>query len=360
MPPKSLFRLGLSFLFIGAITYFATGHWLDSRIFTPLDDLVSLDGRQLKSPPFQINLNETYFASLDLDYSADDWYQDNRCNYKTILYPQWRMYRLGATGGQPRELWVSSEQLNHDGMRSNAFLASPSRYQLEWDISAPAPCLNARHPRLFVFADSLGYQQAAGVTQLFCVFLGGVGLSLILLAAGRTAQHVFHPAGTPRMLPDMVLHHFVPIAKHAPLPPIHGLPHWGLFGGSVLWILIFIFMIFGPQTPHGLLVSLRNREVAAGEKSPWTETLAVDVRPPHRFFVNGEEVEKDSLRTTLLEHLSRNGAWSVYFEADSDVPYMDAIYAIDTIQGCGAKLIWITPKMREEWQREEPPAHPVP
>ena len=27
---------------------------------------------------------------------------------------------------------------------------------------------------------------------------------------------------------------------------------------------------------------------------------------------------------------------------------MDTAYAIDTIQGCGAKVTWITPKMREQ------------
>jgi hypothetical protein len=52
-------------------------------------------------------------------------------------------------------------------------------------------------------------------------------------------------------------------------------PHWGLFGGAILWILIFIFMIFAPQTPHGLLVSLRSHEVVVWEKSPRQETLAV-------------------------------------------------------------------------------------
>jgi len=32
---------------------------------------------------------------------------------------------------------------------------------------------------------------------------------------------------------------------------------------------------------------------------------------------------------------------------------MDDIYAIDKIQAWGAKLIWITPKMREQWQHKE-------
>ena len=98
---------------------------------------------------------------------------------------------------------------------------------------------------------------------------------------------------------------------------------------------MFIFMILRPLPPHGLFVSIGNREFLSGEKSPWPETLAVYVRKPSRFFVNGEEVERSSLRAKLLDHLSRRAPWTVYFEADSDTTYMDAVYAIDTIQGCG-------------------------
>lgn len=350
MPPKILFRLALSFLFFALTVYFSTGHWLKSRTFVPLDYPVSLEARQLKSPPFQINLSETYFASLDLDYSVEDWYQNNPCTYKNILSPQWRLYKLGSNPAQPRELWVSSEQLNHQGFLSNAFRASPGRYQLEWDIPGVAPCLNPRRPRLSVFTDSSGYREAVALLQLFSIFLGGTGFALIVLAATHAAHRVSGRAAALRMFPDMDLHNFVPLAKHAPLPPIHVLPHWGLFFGALLWILMFIFMISAPQTPHGLFVSLRNHEVVVWEKSPWQETLAVYVRPDGHFFVNGEEVQRSSLHTKLLEHLSRRALWTVYFEADSDTVYMDAIYAIDTIQGCGAKVIWVTPKMRKEWQ----------
>jgi hypothetical protein len=59
---------------------------------------------------------------------VDDWDQGSPCNFKTILYPQWRVYRLGSGTAQSRELWISSEQLtNADGSLSNAFLASPGR-----------------------------------------------------------------------------------------------------------------------------------------------------------------------------------------------------------------------------------------
>jgi biopolymer transport protein ExbD len=353
MPPKTLFRLGLSFFLFALAVYFSTGHWVDSRIFVPLDYPVSLDASQIRSPPFQINLRETYFASLDLDYSVDDWYQDNRCNYKTILYPQWRLYKLGSDSAHPRELWVSSEQLSQNGFLSNAFLASPGRYQLEWDIPAVAPCLNPRHPRLLVFTDSSGYREAVALIQLFCIFLGGTAFALIALATAGVAHRVFSRAAALRMFPDMVLRSFLPITKHAPLQLIHDLPHWGLFCGAILWVLIFIFMIIQPLPSQGLIVGWRSRDAVVWEKSPWSDTLNVYVRIPSRFFINGQEVERSALRAKLLEELSRRAEWSVYFEADSDTLYMDAVYAVDTIQGCGAKLIWVTPKMREEWRHQE-------
>jgi biopolymer transport protein ExbD len=44
--------------------------------------------------------------------------------------------------------------------------------------------------------------------------------------------------------------------------------------------------------------------------------------------------------------------WTVYLEADADCLFMDVVHAMDTIQGLGAKLVWITPKTREEWEQK--------
>jgi hypothetical protein len=76
------------------------------------------------------------------------------------------------------------------------------------------------------------------------------------------------------------------------------------------------------------------------------------VRAPARFFINGQEVSRSDLHAKLIEQLSRRPEWTVYFEAEPDVPFMQAAYSIDTIQACEAKLVWITPKMREDWQQK--------
>jgi biopolymer transport protein ExbD len=204
----------------------------------------------------------------------------------------------------------------------------------------------------YFLADWSGDPQSIEFAQLFCIFFGGTGLALVVIGTSRVVHDAFSLAAAPRMFPDMALRNFMPFVKHRPLPVFQALPHWGIFSSAILWILVIIFMMFRPQTPRGLYVSLSSPEIVV-PNSPAQETLGVYVGPGGHFFVNGEEVQRAGLRAKLLEHLTRSVSWTVYFEANANTVYMDDIYAIDTIQGCGAKLIWITPRMREEWKRKE-------
>lgn len=353
MPTKFLFRLGLAFFLIATATHLFLDHWLDSRRFTPLDCPVSLDNRHLQSPPFEINLGETYAAYLDLDGSVDDAYQDDRCNFKKIMYPEWRVYRLGSAKSPSRELWAEHLK-NSDGYRSNAFFASPGQYQLEWDLPAAAPCLNPRHPRLSVSTDSSAYRDGVGLAQLCCLFLGCTGLALFVAAGQQFGQAKVARVPGPRIFPEMPLGHVLPIPKRPPLPIIHEMPHFGLLCGAVLWILILLFMVRTPRTIRGFFVSWKSQNAVVWEKSPWPETLEVYVARPARFFINGEEVSRSDLGPKLSQQLARRAEWTVYFEADPESLFMDDAFAMDTIQSCGARVVWITPKLRQEWQQKSP------
>jgi hypothetical protein len=66
--------------------------------------------------------------------------------------------------------------------------------------------------------------------------------------------------------------------------------------------------------------------------------------------VNGQVVEHESLPVKLQEELGKRMVWAVYFEADNVGLFQETANAVDAIQGLRAKLIWITPKMREEWR----------
>ena len=146
----------------------------------------------------------------------------------------------------------------------------------------------------------------------------------------------------------------MPLPRRRPIPLIAQLPNFGLICGDVLWILVFLFMIVrGQHRYYGLPVDFKARDSLNWTKSPWQETLSVYLALGEKYYVNNKPARQEDLRKTLQNELSHRMVWVAYFEADNDTLNMDAVYAMDVIQGLGAKLIWITPKVRRELQQKE-------
>jgi biopolymer transport protein ExbD len=349
MRPKILALLGLSFFVAATASFALAARWLDSRIFVPLRQRVSLDSTHLQSAAFQINLAGNYAVSLELDFSFDDLYEDRPCNYKAIGKPRWRLYRLDSANTAARALTANSEQVNVSFYGSEgSFDVAPGRYQIEWDNSAAAPCLNFRHPRLVIWTSS--YEQSWDVEriEIFCLLLGGTGLALIVTAYRRVPRFARPPA--PRIFPDMALRQVLPFKRYERLRLISEPLNFGLVWGSLLMVLMFAYMVEDRWPSYGQFVNWGTPRASVVGKSPWPETLVIYVRSPANFLLNGEEVPRAQLRSKLMEQLGKRIVWMVYVEADIDTNFGDTLHAIDVIHSCGAKVIWITPKMRKEWQ----------
>jgi len=192
-----------------------------------------------------------------------------------------------------------------------------------------------------------------GVIAWFCLSLiGAVGL-LVVNAPFRGLATRRHSASKLSIVPGLPLRNVLPSTRHRPIPVIAQLPNFGLICGFVLWVLIFLFMIIeGQHRCQGLAVDFKGGDSINWTKSPWAETLSVYLAVGQKYYVNNKPVKKAALRETLQVELSRRTAWTVYFEADNDTLYMDAIYAMDVVQGLGAKLVWVTPKTRRELERK--------
>jgi biopolymer transport protein ExbD len=156
------------------------------------------------------------------------------------------------------------------------------------------------------------------------------------------------------LFPEVIPTSHLRLLRHRPAAPIAQLPNFGLVYGFVLWVLIFLFMIVDQRHHYyGLSIDFGAHDSVVWEKSLWQETLSVYLAVGKKYCVNGERVPRDNLRTRLQQELNKRMLWTVYFEADNDALNMDAVYAMDAIQGLGAKLVWITPKMREELRQKE-------
>jgi len=323
-------------LILGGIVLFGSAiRWLAPHPEVALELPVSLSPGHVLTGNFSVNPDTLYYIDIELD----EWSQVRaQCEPRSVLSTQWV---LSSDGKQEH----GSSPWEDTGLTIAVLYSEKTQYAFDVEVLPGASCLDAGKPRLKVQSHPYPSDLYVALTWFSIV---PVGFGLALLVRPYVTKPFGEIEGT-RIFPEMALHNVLPIRKHKPLARIQGLPHWGLFCGAVLWILIFVFMIFGGPS-KGLFVSWGNRDVVVWEKSPWPNSLEVYVSTPARFFINGQEVGRNDLHAKLMEELERRAEWTVYFEADPDIAYMNAVYAIDTIQACGAKLIWITPKMRRDWQ----------
>jgi biopolymer transport protein ExbD len=150
--------------------------------------------------------------------------------------------------------------------------------------------------------------------------------------------------GATRIFPEIPLRNVIAQKRHRPMLVIHDLrifgPTW--FGVIATLSVVFLLYLTKPLMQYGLPIDFPKHYAAAGGKSPWPETLGVYVDAHRRFHVNGELIKPENLQQKLREELGRRIVWTVYVEADRDSVFEDTVHVMDTIQGLGAKVFWIT------------------
>ena len=342
MAQKILATIGITLLASAILVSWGTSHWVRTRTFDPVDMPVSLDRGPIRTGEFDINLRETYWMSIQIDYSADDNYVDGRCPGKN-LGNHWRVFRINRGSPTERELWASRDDSN-DVYGLNAFLGVPGRYEVEWDVPVGAGCLNARHPRFGVYTSSRAYFEFGSLIEYPCLLLAGTGVMLLLRSFILWLVPKFRAKQELRIFPELLLRNLIARQRHRPTLPIRDLSNFGVVWGSILYILMFIFATGSPVPSHGLFVGLKSE--SAAQPSPWADMTSVYISPT-QFYVNGNPIERKNLHSKLLEALSKQMVWTVYFEAHRDCTFEEAAYAMDTIQSLGAKVVWLTPKTRE-------------
>jgi biopolymer transport protein ExbD len=188
--------------------------------------------------------------------------------------------------------------------------------------------------------------------QFACLSLGAAGVMAVLQGMSSWLVRPLSRGRSLMVFPDLILRNVIPLRRHRPMPVMNELPDFPLFYCYILSILIFVSMSSGPLMPRGFLVNFGKPSAAIWQQSPSTETLGVYVNGPSEFYVNGKLVAREELRVTLMQELGKRIVWTVYLEAQENTRFADSVYAMETIQELGARLVWLTPRTREEFDRQ--------
>jgi biopolymer transport protein ExbD len=362
MAPRPLLIAGVVTLLVGLLVPQYIQHWFRSRTTEPVDVPAEINSEKIQTIHFNINFPGTYWVELELNESQD--VQSEYCSPGTLPRPSWKVDRLARWYERHSVPWADSSTGYGwaNGMQLDGFRAQSGAYLLKMTFPKGTECLKERQPRVVIRTSNLNsYEEGANIISNLFLYFGAVGLGCVTWALAIWFRRYLSNEVSLRLFPDVVPQNHLRLLRHRPMPSITRLPNFGLMYGAVLWILVSFFMIFaGRDLSYGLPIELRTQYSLPRQKSSPQETLGVYLAVGEKYYINGQLVSREGLGTKLKEELSRRADWTVYFEADHDTLYMNAIYAMDTIQGLGGKLVWITPKVREELQQKDQPYWPSP
>jgi biopolymer transport protein ExbD len=117
---------------------------------------------------------------------------------------------------------------------------------------------------------------------------------------------------------------------------------------DVLLVLLIIFMVITPLTPHGLDTLVPqppppNQPPPPPEQDP---TVVVEVAKDHSMQINGQPVKEADLSSKLEDIFKTRATKVVFVKGDPDVDYRWVAIAIDDAKGAGLDKVGImTPKV---------------
>lgn len=331
--------LGLVLLVAGLATFITVRRWMSTRIVLPVDMPVSLAAGHIRSGPFRLNLETSYWVSVD----PGAWWSTGRACAEQ--YPRLRtrtvLYRQGKV----------VEMRDERRLYGATFYAEPGEYELDVEVLSDFSCLDRGHPRLSVSAYAEDYDNDAFLLKLAASVSAFFGVALLgFLPAVRA---VVSREKIAKVTDSAAVGQDFQWARRLPLRrPISGLPAFGLFGGMVFALLALLMMLLTmgfQRTSTGLWVRLLQRGQVPAKSDAWTEPLIVKVKDagPNqapRLFVNSKEVAWKDLERALKQELGPRRNWVVYVGGDDATSFQYVANVIDAARGLHAKVVLITEK----------------
>lgn len=117
---------------------------------------------------------------------------------------------------------------------------------------------------------------------------------------------------------------------------------------DVLLVLLIIFMVITPLTPHGLDTLVPQPPPPNQPPPPPNQdpTVVIEVAKDHSLQINGQPVKEQDLSTRLEDIFKTRATKVVFVKGDPDVDYRYVAQAIDDAKGAGLDKVGImTPKV---------------
>ena len=117
---------------------------------------------------------------------------------------------------------------------------------------------------------------------------------------------------------------------------------------DVLLVLLIIFMVITPLTPHGLDTLVPQPPPPNQPPPPPNQdpTVVVEIKKDTSFEINGQAIKEPELQARLEDIFKTRATKVVFVKGDPDIDYRYVAQAIDDAKGAGLDKVGImTPKV---------------
>ncbi len=100
------------------------------------------------------------------------------------------------------------------------------------------------------------------------------------------------------------------------------------------------------DSSYGLFVLTYFPESSFFRHVPCAQAWVVRVESNEEWYLNSKRIEPDDLPDALQAQIGGRTSCIVFFDAKSDVPYAEAIHAIDLIEESPGRVVLLTPETK--------------
>jgi hypothetical protein len=348
-PGKCIAGIAIVLILLGIATPAVYRRWLSTRTLVALDVAVSLAPGHIRTSDFGVNIDGWYQIGVD---GNDEFFYRPGCRLGAVD-PLLKTRSIVYRDGRAIETFDGT-----DRYVGHFYGEKHKQYSLDIAVLTDASCLNAGHPRVFVWTPSEDYEVRYNQLLASSIFLVLVGLGVLAfsttsiigkhvsergrLAIGGNVGYAYYPSR--RKVP--------PSRRFSRLPAFSLIYTLILASLLIPSLLIFLCAWGFDYRSAGIEVHLSKQVSLEAEGESWTVPLVVrmenagtGLRP--RLYLNSRPVAWDALGPVLRSELKSRAEWSVYFETDQnvdrnhDVDWGDVAQAMDIARGVGAKLAFI-------------------